>query len=74
MKENTKTPAAKMCIAQYDIDRLQKMLDDELVRRSKALNEPLESTLVSQGSSCTVFVPMEIWKTNHGTTLVSPVV
>jgi len=73
MKENTKTPATKMCISQFDIDRLQKMLDDELVRRSKDLNENLEDTLVNQGSSCTVFVPMEMWKTKRGTTLVSPV-
>lgn len=74
MKENMKNTVAKMCIAQRDIDQLQKMLDDELVRRSKVNNQPLEDTLVQQGSSCTVFVPMEMWISSRGTTLTAPVV
>ena len=65
IKEN-----ATMIVSQYDIDRLQKALDNELKKRAELSGEPIETVNAKQGSTATICVPMETFKRSEDSELM----
>ena len=65
IKEN-----ATMIVSQYDIDRLQKALDNELKKRAELSGEPIETVIVEQGRSATICVPLHTFKRSEASELM----
>jgi len=65
IKEN-----ATMIVSQYELDRLQKALDNELKKRAELSGELIETVIVEQGRSATICVPMHVCKESEDSKLM----
>jgi len=64
------TENATMIISQYELDRLQKALDNELKKRAELSGELLETVIVKEGRSATICVPMHTFKSSEDSKLM----